>query len=73
PDGDWLNNLELRVHVPEGIGDFTRTVTVPDLTGAPAATYEVVREGNSVRVTTDTDRPYEVTVVGESGLKVVKA
>ncbi|MET7491132.1 alpha-xylosidase [Streptomyces sp900116325] len=73
PDGDWPDNLELRVHAPEGIGDFTRTVTVPDLTGAPAATYEVVREGDTVRVTADTDRPYEVTVVGESGLKVVKA
>lgn len=48
-------------------------MTVPDLTGAPAATYEVVREGNTIRVTADTDRPYEVTVVGESGLKVVKA
>ncbi|MFF0399479.1 alpha-xylosidase [Streptomyces sp. NPDC005248] len=73
PDGDWPDNLELRVHAPEGIGDFTRTVTVPDLTGAPAATYEVVREGDTVRVAADTDRPYEVTVVGESGLKVVKA
>ncbi|WP_327424189.1 alpha-xylosidase [Streptomyces sp. NBC_01230] len=73
PDGDWPDNLELRVHAPEGIGDFTRTVTVPDLTGAPAATYEVVREGDTVRVTADTDRPYEVTVVGENGLKVVKA
>ncbi|MGY4906922.1 alpha-xylosidase [Streptomyces sp. 900116325] len=73
PDGDWPDNLELRVHAPEGIGDFTRTVTVPDLTGAPAATYEVVREGDTVRVTADTDRSYEVTVVGESGLKVVKA
>jgi alpha-D-xyloside xylohydrolase len=73
PDGDWPDDLELRVHAPEGIGDFTRTVTVPDLTGAPAATYEVVREGDTVRVTADTDRPYEVTVVGENGLKVVKA
>ena len=40
-------------------------MTVPDRTGAVAATYEVVREGGEVRVTTDTDRPYTVTVVGE--------
>ncbi|GAA2927484.1 alpha-xylosidase [Kitasatospora cinereorecta] len=64
PDGAWLDGLELRVFAPAGTGDFTRTVTVPDLTGAPAATYEVVREGGEVRVTTDTDRPCTVTVVG---------
>ncbi|MFJ4841654.1 alpha-xylosidase [Streptomyces sp. NPDC088746] len=65
PDGEWLDGLELRVFAPAGTGDFTRTVTVPDRTGAVAATYEVVREGGEVRVTTDTDRPYTVTVVGE--------
>ncbi|HWU07319.1 MAG TPA: alpha-xylosidase [Streptomyces sp.] len=64
PDGEWLDHLELRVHAPEGTGDFTRTVTVPDRTGAVAATYEVTCEGGEVRVTTDTDRPYTVTVVG---------
>ncbi|WP_405387737.1 alpha-xylosidase [Streptomyces sp. NBC_01102] len=64
PDGEWLDDLELRVFAPAGTGDFTRTVTVPDLTGAPAATYEVVRESGEVRVTADTDRPYRVTVVG---------
>ncbi|WP_329206378.1 alpha-xylosidase [Streptomyces sp. NBC_00683] len=64
PDGEWLDNLELRVFAPAGTGDFTRTVTVPDLTGAPAATYEVVRKGGEVRVATDTDQPYTVTVVG---------
>ncbi|MFF3830937.1 alpha-xylosidase [Streptomyces sp. NPDC002458] len=65
PDGEWLDDLELRVFAPAGTGDFTRTVNVPDRTGAVAATYEVVREGGEVRVTTDTDRPYTVTVVGE--------
>ncbi|WP_327113329.1 alpha-xylosidase [Streptomyces sp. NBC_01341] len=64
PDGDWLEDLELRVYAPEGTGDFTRTVTVPDLMGAVAATYEVVHQGGEVRVTTDTDRPYTVTLVG---------
>ncbi|MFC5173478.1 alpha-xylosidase [Streptomyces mutomycini] len=64
PDGEWLDGLELRVHVPAGTGDFTRTVSVPDRTGAVAATYEVVYEGGEVRVTTGTDRPYTVTVVG---------
>ncbi|MFE9907199.1 alpha-xylosidase [Streptomyces clavifer] len=65
PDGEWLDDLELRVFTPAGTGDFTRTVTVPDHTGQVAATYEVVRENGKVRVTTDTDRPYTVTVVGE--------
>ncbi|KQX86359.1 alpha-xylosidase [Streptomyces clavifer] len=65
PDGEWLDDLELRVFTPAGTGDFTRTVTVPDHTGQVAATYEVVRENGEVRVTTDTDRPYTVTVVGE--------
>ncbi|MDX3061635.1 MULTISPECIES: alpha-xylosidase [Streptomyces] len=65
PDGAWLDDLELRVFTPAGTGDFTRTVTVPDHTGQVAATYEVVRENGEVRVTTDTDRPYTVTVVGE--------
>ncbi|MFF4245871.1 alpha-xylosidase [Streptomyces sp. NPDC001822] len=64
PDGEWLDGLELRVYAPEGTGDFTRTVTVPDLTGAVAATYEVVHRDGEVRVTTDTDRPYTVTLVG---------
>ncbi|MFD5875038.1 alpha-xylosidase [Streptomyces sp. NPDC060322] len=64
PDGEWLDDLELRVFAPAGTGDFTRTVTVPDRTGAVAATYEVVHEDGEVRVTTDTDRPYTVTIVG---------
>ncbi|WP_299540247.1 alpha-xylosidase [uncultured Streptomyces sp.] len=64
PDGDWLDGLELRVFAPEGTGDFTRTVTVPGLTGEAAAVYEVIREDGAVRVQTATDRPYTVTVVG---------
>ncbi|MER7035322.1 alpha-xylosidase, partial [Streptomyces albidoflavus] len=40
PDGDWLDGLTLRVFGPSAAG---RTVTVPDLTGAPAATFHVVR------------------------------
>ncbi|MEV3934127.1 MULTISPECIES: alpha-xylosidase [unclassified Streptomyces] len=66
PDGEWLDDLELRVYAPAGTGDFTRTVTVPDRTGAVAATYEVTCEGGEARVTTDTDRPCTVTVVGET-------
>ncbi|MGW1467862.1 alpha-xylosidase [Streptomyces sp. NPDC002308] len=72
PDGDWLDGLELRVYAPAGTGDFTRTVTVPDLTGAPAATFRVVREGDTVRVTSDTARPYTVELVGEDSLRVVR-
>ncbi|MEU0147940.1 alpha-xylosidase [Streptomyces sp. NPDC006288] len=63
PDGAWLDGLELRVFAPAGTGDFTRTVTVPGPTGAVAATYEVAHESGEVRVATDTDRPYTVTVV----------
>lgn len=38
-------------------------MTAPGLTGAPATTYEVVHEGGTLRVTADTDRPYEAVVV----------
>ncbi|MYS39476.1 alpha-D-xyloside xylohydrolase [Streptomyces sp. KhCrAH-43] len=63
PDGDWTDHLQLRVYAPEGTGDLHRTVTVPGLTGEPAATYEVVRTDGTLRVTADTDRPYEAVDV----------
>ncbi|MER5555826.1 alpha-xylosidase [Streptomyces sp. NPDC002793] len=64
PDGDWLDGLTLRVF---GAGPDERTVTVPDLTGSPAATFRVVRDDSGTRVTAEgTDRPYRV-VVEESG------
>lgn len=43
PDGDWLTGLTLFV-APGTPGE--RTVTVPDHTGATAATYHVVRHGD---------------------------
>ncbi|MEV0090754.1 alpha-xylosidase [Streptomyces sp. NPDC050738] len=50
PDGDWLEGLKLRVfELGEG-EDEAVVVTVPDLTGAVAATFAVVREGELVRV-----------------------
>ncbi|MYT84593.1 MULTISPECIES: alpha-xylosidase [unclassified Streptomyces] len=59
PDGDWLDGLTLRVFGPS-TGE--RTVTVPDLTGATAASFHVVRDAAGVRVTAEgTDRPYRVT------------
>ncbi|MCW8217621.1 alpha-xylosidase [Streptomyces griseolus] len=60
PDGDWLDGLTLRVFGPSAAG---RTVTVPDLTGAPAATFHVVRDAAGARVTAEgTTRPYRVCV-----------
>ncbi|WP_405762257.1 alpha-xylosidase [Streptomyces sp. NBC_01420] len=67
PDGDWTDHLQLRVYAPEGTGGLHRTVTVPGLTGEPAATYEVVHEGGTLRVTADTDRPYEAVTVRPGG------
>ncbi|WP_217226234.1 alpha-xylosidase [Streptomyces anulatus] len=62
PDGDWLDDLTLRVF---GTGTDERTVTVPDLTGVPAAEFHVVRDGAGVRVTAEgTDRVFRVTVDG---------
>lgn len=62
PDGDWLDDLTLRVF---GTGTDERTVTVPDLTGAPAAEFHVLRDGAGVRVTAEgTDRVFRVTVDG---------
>ncbi|NEA15724.1 alpha-xylosidase [Streptomyces halstedii] len=60
PDGDWLDGLTLRVFGPSAAG---RTVTVPDLTGATAATFHVVRDAAGARVTAEgTERPYRVCV-----------
>ncbi|MDQ0792797.1 alpha-xylosidase [Streptomyces sp. B1I3] len=67
PDGDWLEGLTLRVFGPGADG---RTVTVPDLTGSPAASFHVVRDGAGTHVTArGTDRPYRVSVEdsGETG------
>ncbi|MEU1126108.1 alpha-xylosidase [Streptomyces sp. NPDC005899] len=64
PDADWLDGLTLRVF---GSGTGERTVTVPDLTGSPAASFHVVRDGSGTHVTArGTDRPYRVSVE-ESG------
>ncbi|GGZ14633.1 alpha-xylosidase [Streptomyces nitrosporeus] len=60
PDGDWLDHLTLRVF---GSAAGERTVTVPDLTGAAAASFHVVRDAAGVRVTAEgTGRPYRVGV-----------
>ncbi|MEU0301957.1 alpha-xylosidase [Streptomyces sp. NPDC006175] len=64
PDGDWLEDLTLRVF---GSGTGESTVTVPDLSGATAASFRVVRDGIGARVTAEgTERPYRV-VIEESG------
>ncbi|MFE7756864.1 alpha-xylosidase [Streptomyces sp. NPDC057429] len=60
PDSDWLDGLTLRVF---GSGSGERTVTVPDLTGAGAAAFRVVRDDSGVHVTAEgTDRTYSVSV-----------
>ncbi|MGP3635295.1 alpha-xylosidase [Streptomyces sp. 24-1644] len=66
PDGDWLDGLTLRVFGPDE-PDASAAVSVPDLSGAPAAVFRVVRDGGTVRVTAEgTDRAYRVSVE-ESG------
>uniref|UniRef100_A0AAU3GLX8 alpha-D-xyloside xylohydrolase n=1 Tax=Streptomyces sp. NBC_01401 TaxID=2903854 RepID=A0AAU3GLX8_9ACTN len=64
PDGDWLDGLTLRLFGP---GPVERTVTVPDLSGATAAAFHVVRDDAGTRVTAEgSDRSYRV-VIEESG------
>lgn len=66
PDGDWLDGLTLRVFGADAAGE--RTVSVPDLSGAPAAVFHVVREEGVVRVTAEgTDRLFRVSVEGPGG------
>ncbi|GAA4926339.1 alpha-xylosidase [Streptomyces coeruleoprunus] len=61
PDGDWLEGLTLLVQ-PDADG---AVVTVPDHSGAVAATFTVVRDGGAVRVVASgTDRAFRVRVVG---------
>ncbi|MFC9248771.1 alpha-xylosidase [Streptomyces sp. NPDC057136] len=62
PDGDWLDGLTLRVFGPDA-PTAEQTVSVPDLSGVPAAVFRVVRDGDAVRVTAEgTDRVYRVSV-----------
>ncbi|MGC5395884.1 alpha-xylosidase [Streptomyces sp. DT20] len=59
PDGDWLDGLTLRAFGPVAAADAV--VTVPDLTGAVAATFRVVRDGAALSVTAEgSDRPFRV-------------
>ena len=64
PDGDWLDGLTLRVFDADAPA-VERTVSVPDLSGVPAAVFRVVRDGDTVRVTAEgTDRAYRVSAEG---------
>ncbi|MFD7426105.1 alpha-xylosidase [Streptomyces sp. NPDC059818] len=66
PDADWLDGLTLRAFGPASTPADT-LVTVPDLTGATAATFRVVRGGEALSVTAEgTDRPFRV-VAEETG------
>ncbi|MEV4342001.1 alpha-xylosidase [Streptomyces sp. NPDC049590] len=67
PDGDWLDTPTLLVH-PTAEPDYAAEVTVPDLSGAPAATFTARRDGTRLRVTArGTDRPFTVRVAGGAG------
>ncbi|MFJ4914767.1 alpha-xylosidase [Streptomyces sp. NPDC088726] len=58
PDGDWLEGLTLRAFGPAA-ADVV--VPVPDLAGAVAATFRVVRDGEALSVTAEgSDRPFRV-------------
>ncbi|OKK23610.1 alpha-glucosidase [Streptomyces sp. CB02488] len=60
PDGDWLDGLTLRAYGPVAAA-ADAVVTVPDLTGAVAATFRVVRDGAALSVTAEgSDRPFRV-------------
>ncbi|MBC9711138.1 alpha-xylosidase [Streptomyces sp. TRM66268-LWL] len=65
PDGDWLDGLTLfAAHGAPG----ERTVSVPDRTGAPAATYRVVRsDDGSVRLA-GPDEGVRLVVAGEAAI-----
>jgi alpha-D-xyloside xylohydrolase len=64
PDGDWLDTPTLLVH-PTADPGYTAGTTVPHLTGAPAATFAVRRQGDTLHVTAQgTDRPFTVRVAG---------
>ena len=47
PDYDYCDGVTLRLYE---LAEGSRTVTVPDVTGAAAATFEVVRDGPEIRV-----------------------
>ncbi|MGW3680243.1 alpha-xylosidase [Streptomyces prasinus] len=64
PDGDWLDEPVLLVH-PSAAPRYEAGVTVPDTTGARAASFRVVRDGDVLRVTASgTGRPFTVRVAG---------
>ncbi|MBR4080604.1 MAG: alpha-xylosidase [Clostridia bacterium] len=59
PDYDYADGVTLHVYQP---ADGEVTVTVPDLTGAPAAAFRVIMKGGQVTVETDSGKPYTVVV-----------
>ena len=66
PDGDWLDDPTLLVF---GSGPGESTVTVPDLSGATAAEFRVVRDGGGTHVTAEgSGRPYRVSMEGSGAV-----
>ncbi|MGJ3558358.1 hypothetical protein ACR6C2_02840 [Streptomyces sp. INA 01156] len=64
PDGDWLEAPVLLVH-PTASPDYAAEITLPDTTGARAAAFRVLRDGDVLRVTASgTERPFTVRVAG---------
>jgi alpha-D-xyloside xylohydrolase len=59
---DWADGVTLRVHAP---ADGTETVTaVPSPDGSTAAVFRTRRDGATVTVETDSDRAWQLLLVG---------
>lgn len=60
PDYDYTDNVEL--HVYQLSENTPVTVTIPNSSGIPAATYTVTMRNGTPEVTTDSKKPYSVIV-----------
>jgi len=68
PDYDYADNLALHVFaLEEGAG---QTLTIPDLSGQPAAVFTLRREGALLRVRADSALPFEVILHNMPGVAV---
>ena len=62
PDYDYADGVTLRLYAPD---EGTTTVIVPALSGEPAATFTVVRDGSAIRIErAGVPAPWQVDVVG---------
>jgi alpha-D-xyloside xylohydrolase len=68
PDYDYADGVTLRVHRPADGAEVT--TTVPDLSGATAATFRTTRQGDVVTVSTDATGDWRLLLVGERAAEV---